>query len=244
MTFVLVAIGAGVAVAVELIEALAIVLAVAVSRRWSDALIGAAWAVAVCALTAALVGPVLLASVPLDTLRVAIGVLLLMFGLEWLRKGTLRLAGRRRRASALDEYVETREELEDAPLPPPGQADWAGRLVAFKGVLLEGVEVVLMVSALAARPSGPAPAVIGAALACAVVLAAGAWLRKPLTRLPETELKWGVGVLLSAFGVFFAAEGLGVEWPGGDLAVLYLVLIVGVAGQLQSHWLAHATRTA
>jgi uncharacterized membrane protein len=244
MTFVLVAVGAAVAVAVELIEALAIVFAVAVSRRWSDALIGAAWAVAVCALTAALVGPVLLASVPLDTLRVAIGVLLLMYGLEWLRKGTLRLAGRRSRSSALDEYLETQEELQRAPLPPPGQVDWAGRLVAFKGVLLEGVEVVLIVSALAARPSGPAPAVIGAALACAVVLAAGAWLRKPLTRLPETELKWGVGVLLSAFGVFFASEGLGVDWPGGDLAVLYLVLIVGLASQLQSHRLARATQTA
>src|SRR4051794_17097941 len=237
MTFVLVALGAGVAVAVELLEALAIVLAVGVSRRWPDALAGAAAGVAACALLAAVLGPVL-ASVPLDALRITIGTLLLLFGLEWLRKATLRLAGRRARASSLAEYVETREELEDAPLPPEGQADWAGRLVAFKGVLLEGVEIVVIVSALASRPSGPAPALVGAAVAVVAVLSAGAWLREPLMRLPETELKWGVGVLLSSFGVFFAAEGLGVDWPGGDAAILYIAAVFAVTSQLQSHALA------
>jgi uncharacterized membrane protein len=220
MTFVLVAVGAAVAVAVELLEALAIVLAVAVSRRWSDALIGAAAALAVCAALAVFVGPVLLASVPLDSLRVIIGVLLLLFGLEWLRKGTLRRAGRRARSSALTEYLETQEELSDAALPRAGQADWPARLVAFKGVFLEGTEVILIVSALAARPAGPAPALAGAGIATVAVVGAGAWLRKPLARLPETELKWGVGVLLAAFGVYFAAEGL------------------AVVSQVQSHWLA------
>jgi Ca2+/H+ antiporter, TMEM165/GDT1 family len=238
MTFVLVALGAGVAVAVELLEALAIVLAVAVSRRWSDALIGAATAVVACALLAAVLGPVVLGSVPLHTLRLAIGFLLLLFGLEWLRKGTLRLAGRRSRSSALNEFAETREELEDAALPPPGQADWAGRIVAFKGVLLEGVEVVVIVTALAARPSGPAPALVGAGAAVLAVTIAGAWLRRPLARIPETELKWGVGVLLSAFGVFFLAEGLAVEWPGGDAAILYLVAVLAALSQAQSHGLA------
>jgi len=238
VTFVLVALGAGVAVSVELLEALAIVLAVAVSRRWSDALIGAAAATVLCAALAGLVGPVLLRSVPLDALRVTIGTLLLLFGLEWLRKGTLRLAGRRSRSSSLHEYLETQEELHDTPLPPPGQPDWAARLVAFKGVLLEGIEVVLIVSALAARPSGPAPALLGAALATAAVLGAGFWLRKPLSRIPETELKWGVGVLLSTFGVFLCAEGLGVGWPGGDLALLYIAGMVGTTSQIQSHWLA------
>jgi uncharacterized membrane protein len=244
MTFVLVALGAAVAVSVELLEALAIVLAVAVSRRWSDALIGAALATGACALLAAVLGPVRLAAVPLDTLRVTIGVLLLLFGLEWLRKGTLRLAARRARSSSLAEYLETQEALHDTPLPPAGQPDWAGRLVAFKGVLLEGVEVVLIVSALAARPSGPAPALLGAALATVAVLSAGAWLRKPLTRLPETELKWGVGVLLSAFGVFFAAEELGVKWPGGDVAILYVAAAFGTISGLQSHWLARQVQPA
>jgi uncharacterized membrane protein len=244
LTFVLVAVGAAVAVSVELLEALAIVLAVGVSRRWSDALIGSAWAVAVCALIAVVVGPVVLASVPLDALRVTIGALLLLFGLEWLRKGTLRLAGRRSRSSSLAEFVETQEALHDAPVPPPGRPDWAGRVVAFKGVLLEGVELVLIVAALAGRPSGPAPALAGAALAAIVVLVAGAWLRKPLTRIPETELKWGVGVLLSAFGLFFAAEGLGVHWAGGDAAILYLVLALGLSSQLQAHWLARQPQPA
>jgi uncharacterized membrane protein len=238
MTFVLVALGAAVAVSVELLEALAIVLAVAVSRRWRDALIGAAGAVVACAALAAVLGPVVLASVPLDTLRLVIGALLLLFGLEWLRKGTLRLAGRRARASSMAEYDETREELKDAPLPPEGQPDWAGRIVAFKGVLLEGVEVVVIVTALAERPSGPAPALVGAAIAAIAVLAAGAWLRKPLSRIPETELKWGVGVLLSAFGVFFLAEGLHVNWPGSDAAVLYLAATFAVISQVQSHQLA------
>lgn len=237
MTFVLITLGAALAVAVELVEALAIVVAVGASRRWSDALAGAGLAAGICALLALVLGPVLLASVPIDALRVAIGVLLLLFGLEWLRKGTLRLAGRRARSSSLSEYLEAREELEGEPLPPAGQPDWAGRLVAFKGVLLEGIEVVLIVSALAARPSGPLPALIGAGLAIAIVVAAGVRLRAPIARLPETELKWGVGVLLSSFGVFFAAEGLGVEWPGGDVAVLYVAAVLGAMSQLQSHWL-------
>jgi Ca2+/H+ antiporter, TMEM165/GDT1 family len=244
MTFILVALGAAVAVSVELLEALAIVLAVGVTRRWRDALIGAALAAAACGLLAVAVGPVLLASVPLDTLRVVIGVLLLLFGVEWLRKGTLRLAGRRAPASSLAEDVETQEELETAPLPRPGEPDWAARIVAFKGVLLEGIELVLIVAALAARPSGPAPALTGAAVATIAVLGAGAWLRRPLTRIPETQLKWAVGVLLSAFGVFFVAEGLHVHWPGGDLAVLYVGAVLATVSQVQSHRLARQGRPA
>jgi uncharacterized membrane protein len=238
MTFALVALGAAVAVAVELLEALAIVLAVGVTRRWRDALIGAAGGVIACAALAALLGPVLLNAVPLDTLRVIIGLLLLLYGLEWLRKGTLRLAGRRARASSLAEFEETERELEDEPLPPAGRPDWPARLVAFKGVLLEGVEVVVIVSALAARPGGAAPALTGAAVAAVLVLSAGVVLRHPLARIPETELKWGVGVLLSSFGVFFLAEGLHVEWPGGDFAVLYLVAVLAAVSQLRSHQLA------
>ena len=193
-----------------------------------------------CALLAVVLGPVLLESVPLDSLRVVIGFLLLLFGLEWLRKGTLRLAGRRARSSSVAEFAETQEELEDVPLPPPGQADWPGRIVAFKGVLLEGVEVVIIVAALASRPSGPAPALWGRASPASPSSppARGCANRSRASRRPNS--KWGVGVLLSSFGVFFLAEGLHVEWPGGDAAVLYLVATLAAVSQLQIHRLARA----
>jgi uncharacterized membrane protein len=221
MDALLTALAAAVAVAVELLEAMAIVLAVGASRRWRDAVWGAVAGVAGCALLAISLGP-LLAGLPLDALRLTIGTLLLLFGLEWLRKGTLRLAGRRRRSSSAQEFEATRDELAEAPLPPAGHADWAARLVAFKGVLLEGVEIIVIVSALAARPSGAVPAVVGAVAAALAVTAGGAWLRAPLSRLPETELKYGVGILLTTFGVFFTGEGLRFDWPGGDLALAYL----------------------
>jgi Ca2+/H+ antiporter, TMEM165/GDT1 family len=231
---------AAAAVGLELLEATAIVLAVAATRRTRDALWGAAAGVAGCALLAATVGPAL-ASLPLDALRLAVGTLLLLFGLEWLRKGTLRLAGRRRRSSSAHEYDETRDELAGVPLPPHGQADWAARVIALKGVLLEGVEIVVIVAALAARPSGAAPAIAGAAIAALVVCAAAVWLHCPLARLPETELKYGVGVLLSSFGVFFAAEGLGASWPGGDAALLYVAAALVLVTQLQTRALRVAT---
>jgi Ca2+/H+ antiporter, TMEM165/GDT1 family len=236
---VLTALAAVVAVAVELLEALAIVLAVGASRGWRDATWGAVAGVAACAVLAAVLGP-LLAGLALDTLRLAIGTLLLLFGLEWLRKGVLRLAGRRSRSSSAAEFEETREQLDELAPPGPHQVDWAARLVAFKGVLLEGVEVVVIVSALAARPTGAAPAIAGALAATILVAVAGVALHRPLAAVPETELKYGVGLVLTTLGVFFAGEGLGVEWPGGDVALLYVgaVLVLVTRAQL------HALRTS
>jgi Ca2+/H+ antiporter, TMEM165/GDT1 family len=229
----LTALGATVATGVELLEALAIVLAVGASRRWRDALMGAGAAIVACVLVAAAIGPALLGQASGDPLRVIVGVLLLLFGLEWLRKGVLRLAGRKARSSSAAEYDETRAELADDPPPPAGRPDWAARIVAFKGVLLEGVEVVLIVSALGARPGGVGPALVGTALALALVLALGVSARRPLSRLPETELKFGVGVVLTSFGTFFCAEGLGVDWPGADLALLYVAAVVAAVAGLQ-----------
>jgi uncharacterized membrane protein len=184
---------------------------------------------------AAVLAPVL-GSVDVDALRVVIGSAMLWFGLSWLRKGTQRLAGRRARASSAHEFEETVEVLGHAAASPG--ADWVARAVAFKGVLLEGIEVVVIVSALAARPGGATPAVVGALVAGVVVLGAGAWLRAPLARVPETELKWGVGVLLTSFGTFFVAEGAGLAWPGGDAAVLYLLAAVAAGSLAVSRRLA------
>ena len=163
--FVLTLAGAALAVGLELLEALAIVLAVGSARRWRDAVLGAAGAVALLALVVVAVGPLLLARLPLEPLQVVIGVALLLFGLEWLRKGVLRLAGRRSPSSSFQEYLDEREALEAMAAPPPGEPDWPARIVAGKGVLLEGVEVVLIVAALGAGPDGLAPAVAGAGLA-------------------------------------------------------------------------------
>ena len=215
--------GAALAVALELLEAMAIVLAVGVSRRWRDAVIGAVAAVVVLAVVAALVGPVLLAALPLALLQTVVGVALLLFGLEWLRKGVLRLAGRRAPSDSLKEYLEEREAMEALPPPAPGQPDWPARVVAFKGVALEGLEVVLIVAALAAG-GDVAPALVGSAVAVLVVLAIGIVVHRPLARLPESHLKYAVGLLLTSFGVFFLAEGIDVEWPGGDLALVYVAL--------------------
>jgi Ca2+/H+ antiporter, TMEM165/GDT1 family len=207
------------AVGLELLEALAIVLAVGSTRRWRDALIGAAGAGAGLALLALVLGPLLIARVPLEPLRIVIGVFLLLFGLEWLRKGVLRLAGLRSRSSSFQEYVEEREQLEAVALPVPGRPDWAGRAIAFKGVLL------------GARPGGLAPALVGGVLALALVIAVGLVLHAPLRRLPETHLKYTVGIVLTAFGVFFTAEGLGVAWPGSDAALLYVAAALVLVSQ-------------
>ncbi len=225
MDTVLIAAGSGLAVLVELLEALAIVLAVGTSRRWADAWLGAAAAVAACAAVAVVLGPVLLERLGLSTLRLVIGAALLWFGLSWLRKNVLRLAGRKARSSSEAEYEETREALARGP-----RTDWVAFVVAFKGVLLEGLEIVLIVSVLAQRPAGPGPAIVGAVAAAVLVAVAGAWLRHPLSRLPETELKFAVGVLLTSFGIFFVGEGLGLEWPGGETALVYLVALVLGAG--------------
>src|SRR3989442_744620 len=208
MTFALTLVGAALAVGLELLEALAIVLAVGITRRFRDALVGAGLAALALGLLAAVLGPVLLSRIPLDGLRVVIGVLLLLFGLEWLRKGVLRLAGRRSPSSSFREFVEQQEELEQMELPPPGRPDWAARLVAFKGVLLEGVEVILIVTALGARPGGLAPALIGGGLALVVVIATGAVLHAPLRRGAPSHPKYPVRIVVTSLGGFFSAEGL------------------------------------
>jgi Ca2+/H+ antiporter, TMEM165/GDT1 family len=244
MPFVLTAVGAALAVALELFEAMAIVLAVALSRRPSAALAGAAAATLACAALAVVVGPVLVAQVAGDALRVVVGVALLLFGMEWLRKGVLRLAGRRARSDSYAEFLAEREALADEEPPAVGRFDWPGFVVAFKGVLLEGVEVILIVTVLAARPGGLAPALVGGAAAVVLVVALGLLLHRPLRRLPESELKYVVGLVLTTFGTFFCAEGLGVDWPLGDAGLLLVLAVWLVISQAMVRALSAAPRAA
>jgi uncharacterized membrane protein len=223
VAFALTALGAALAVALELFEALAIVLAVALSRRPREAILGAVAATAACVALGVVLGPVLIAQVAGTPLKLVVGVALLAFGLEWLRKGVLRLAGRRSRSDSFAEFVEEREALEAVDAPVPGRFDGPGFVIAFKGVLLEGVEVILIVTALAARPAGAAPAFVGAGVAVVLTIGLGTVLHRPLRRVPETELKYLVGLVLSTFGTFFTAEGLHVNWPLGDAALLLVL---------------------
>src|SRR5437764_7493137 len=244
VAFVLTLIGAMLACGLEMLEALAIVLAVGITRRFRDSLIGAAGAALALAALAVVLGPVLISRVPLAPLRVLIGAFLLLFGLEWLRKGVLRLAHLRSPSSSFKEFVEEQEELEGLELPPPGRPDWAGRTIAFKGVLLEGVEVILIVTALGARPGGLAPPLIGGGVALIAVIVVGLVLHAPLSRLPETHLKYAVGIVLTTFGVFFAAVGFGVHWPLSDAALLYLALALFAVSQARITTLAARSRPA
>jgi uncharacterized membrane protein len=217
--------------AIELLEALAIVLAVGVARGFRDALAGAL-AAAIAVLTLCLVlGPAFRAGAEVSVLRVIVGSTLLLFGLEWLRKGVLRVAGRRRRASSYHEFLEARDEAAALPSATGGR-DWAARGLAFQGVFLEGLEIGLIVLALGATPGRLAPAVLGAAVALVLVTGAGFVLREPLRRLPETQIKLGMGVALTAFGTYFVAEGLHARWVVPELAPLYLAFLFAVTAWL------------
>jgi len=220
-----------VASAVEVVEAFTIVLAVSVVRGLRPAVLGTAAALAVLAVAVALFGP-LLAQVPIRALQLLVGVLLLVFGLGWLRKAVLRAGG----ALALHDegaaFAEESEAIRRESAAREAAADWLAGMAAFKGVLLEGTEVVFIVLAVGARPGLLLPSALGAAGACAVVLSVGLFLRQPLTRVPENSMKFVVGALLSGFGVFWSCEGLGAPWPAGDWAILGLVglfLVLGVA---------------
>ena len=209
---------------VEGVEAFTIVLAVSVVRGARPAVLGALAAFALLALAVVLLGP-LIARIPLHSLQIVIGLLLLVFGLGWLRKAILRAGGALALHNETEAFAEEREALESA-------ADWLAGMAAFKAVLLEGTEVVFIVLAVAARPGMLLPASIGAAAAWALVLAIGLMVRAPLARVPENSLKFVVGALLSGFGVFWLAEGLAAPFPGGDLAIPALIaafLAIGLA---------------
>jgi len=212
-----------VACAVEMVEALTIVLAAGLTRGWRSTLEGAAAAIVLLAALVVVFGPALVHLVPIDALRLVVGGLLLIFGLQWLRKSILRASGYK---AVHDEAEIFRHEVDALSAAPRSSGrDSVAFAVSFKGVFLEGMEVVVIVLTLGAPTHrlGLAAAAAGAALVLVVVV--GLLVRHALTGVPENAMKMTVGLLLTSFGTFWGAEGAGVSWPGGDLGILALLAV-------------------
>jgi uncharacterized membrane protein len=205
---------------VEFVEALTIVLAVGGTRGWRDAGAGAFAGVMALAVAVAAFGPAL-GRVPIGTLQLTVGILLLFFGMRWLRKAILRSAGVIPLHDEAAIYAATTRRLR-ASAPAPGR-DWSAIATTFNAVVLEGLEVVFIVIALGTTAGALAAAALGAGLAAVTVLVAGFALRVPLARVPENALKLAVGIMLSAFGTYWTGEGLRFAWPGNDFALFGLV---------------------
>ncbi len=217
--------------AVEMVEALTIVLACGVTRGWRSSLIGVG--VALVALTAivAILGPAL-TRVPIDALRLVVGAILLVFGLQWLRKAILRAGGVQALRNEAALYQKGLEAGRTHEKEVRAGLDWYAFTLCFKGVLLEGLEVAFIVVTFGAAAHQVPLAAVGAAAALVLVLVAGVAVHAPLSRVPENTLKFAVGLLLSSFGTFWAAEGAGAQWPGSDLAILGILAIYGVSAYL------------
>jgi uncharacterized membrane protein len=219
---------------VEAVEALTIVLAVGTVRGWRPAGLGALAGLLLLAFIVLALGP-LLDRVPLNLLQLAIGILLLLFGMRWLRKAILRAAGVMPLHNETMTFAAETAELRAQERHHEARLDWIAALASFKAVVLEGLEVVFIVIAVGAGRGLIVPASIGAIAACVLVAGAGLAIHQPLARVPENTLKFAVGTMLSAFGVFWVGEGLGVPWPGEDIAIIafaalfVLVALVAVA---------------
>jgi uncharacterized membrane protein len=215
--------------AVEMVEALTIVLAVGVTRGWRSPLIGVGAALLALALLVGVLGPAI-SRVPIDTLRVIVGALLLIFGLQWLRKAILRASGYKPLHDEDAAYAQQSEEARGAGRDVRAGVDWYSFTVAFKGVFLEGLEVAFIVITFGtARTHGVALAAAAAAAALLVVVVAGVLVHAPLSRVPENALKFTVGLLLTTFGTFWSVEGAGASWPGDDAALPAVLAFLALA---------------
>src|SRR4051794_16965839 len=210
------------AAGIEVIEMVAIVVAVGGTRSWRAALAGAGAGLLVLAALITALGTAL-RDVPLQPIRLVVGALLLVFGLQWLRKGVLRVAAQGWAVGQGEEHVDDLDV-------PPGRFDWTGFVLAFKGVSLEGLEVAVIVVAVGGAAGALGSAVIGAAAAVVVLAAVGVASYRLIARIPRRALQLFVGAFLSAFGTFWAAEGIGVSWPGSELSLIWLVALYAVSG--------------
>jgi uncharacterized membrane protein len=206
--------------AVELVEALTIVLAVGITRGWGRALFAAACAIVVLAAVIALAGPRLPALLENHWIKLVVGAIALYVGVTWLRKAVLRAAGLKSLRDENAAFARERESLER-------ESGTGAFATAFNGVLLEGVEVVAIVLALGSGTTATLAAAAGGALvALMVVLLVGIIVHRPLARVPENTMKYVVGVMVTAFGLFWIGEGANVVWPAADVALFYLAAVV------------------
>ncbi|MGI9048365.1 MAG: COG4280 domain-containing protein [Rubrobacteraceae bacterium] len=241
MTAGLLALTVFVATAVEMVEALTIVLAVGVSRDWRSTLQGASVATVILAVLIAFFGNALATEVPLHLLQLVVGVGLLLFGLQWLRKAVARAAGRRPHrdeAAAFDRLVRQMAGTGDSGR----KLDPVAFTAAFKGVFLEGLEAAIIAITFGAAAGRLWVAFVSAGVAVAVVILLGMIVHRPLARVPENAMKLGVGLLLTSFGTFWVVEGLGGEWPGGELAILYIAAVYSILALVVVRLLARSPK--
>ncbi|MFZ0091895.1 MAG: hypothetical protein WAL63_20500 [Solirubrobacteraceae bacterium] len=227
------------ACSVEAVEALTIVLAVGTARSWRSALYGTAAGALCLAVVVAILGPAV-GSVPLGPLRVVVGGLLLVFGLQWLRKAILRSAGLKALHDEDQAFAVETERAAAAGGRARSAIDGYSVVVSFKAVLLEGLEVAFIVVTFGANQHRVGLAAVAAVAAIAVVTAAGALVRAPLARVPENTLKFVVGVMLTSFGLFWSAEGAGAHWPGGEASLLVVIPGLAFASLAMATRLRHA----
>jgi uncharacterized membrane protein len=211
--------------AVEGVEALTIVLAAGVTRGWRSTFVGVAAALVILAAVTAILGPALTV-IPIDALRLVVGGLLLVFGLQWLRKAILRESGYKAKHDEAAIYQQEIEVARGEGRVVRAGLDWYAFTLSFKGVLLEGLEVIFIVVTFGATAHEVGLAAAAAGAAVLLVVIAGVALSKPLTQVPENTLKFAVGLLLSSFGVFWAGEGAGVSWPGSDLSIIGVLVVL------------------
>ncbi len=213
--------------AVESVEALTIVLAVGLTRGWRAPLYGAVAALVALAVLVVVFGQLIVARVPEQTLKLIIGTLLVLFGLRWLHKAVLRSAG----TIAMHDEERAYQQAVSSLQGESGPRDWIGFTLAFKGVFLEGLEVVFIVIAVGGTAGGMPAAVAGGLLAMVVIAIAGFVVKRPLARGPENTLKYAVGVILTSIGTFWAAEGMGVSWPLDFVSILILAALYFAASR-------------
>ncbi len=204
---------------VEAVEAMTIVLAVATVRGWRPAGLGVLAGLALLVLMVLVLGPVV-DRAPLQALQLIVGILLLLFGMRWLRKAILRAAGLVPLHDETTTFATEAMDLREKVRRKEARLDWLAGLTSLKAVVLEGLEVVFIVIAVGAGRGLLIPASIGALAACALIAVVGLVVHRPLARVPENTIKFAVGVMLSAFGMFWTGEGLGVRWPGEDIAIV------------------------